>query len=194
MPSEPGGTRSYWISQELISRGHTVIMVTSIQTISRKKEIKVVDGIKVIYLKVPYDNSMGFYKRLWSFLIFIFRCSFVALKQKEVDLVIATSTPLTIGFPALLLRYTKGIQYLFEVRDLWPEVPIQMGGLRSPLLKKLSVDFERLIYKKAKHIVALSPGSTPSCSKLNLYAAPQWIAARSKGVPAKKSGISPGKN
>ncbi|MBT5530646.1 MAG: glycosyltransferase family 4 protein [Cytophagia bacterium] len=158
MPSEPGGTRSYWISQELISRGHTVIMVTSSQTISRKKEIKVVDGIKVIYLKVPYDNSMGFYKRLWSFLIFIFRCSFVALKQKEVDLVIATSTPLTIGFPALLLRYTKGIQYLFEVRDLWPEVPIQMGGLRSPLLKKLSVDFERLIYKKAKHIVALSPG------------------------------------
>jgi len=47
---------------------------------------------------------------------------------------------------------------LFEVRDLWPEVPIQMGGLKNPLLKKLAIAFEKRIYKKAKHIVALSPG------------------------------------
>lgn len=157
-PDEPGGTRSYWIAKELISRGHEVIMISSSQKIEKQQEIKIIDGIQVIYLKVPYDNSMGIIKRLWAFLRFMFRSTYVALKQKKIDLVIATSTPLTVGFPALVLYYLKKIPYLFEVRDLWPEVPIQMGALKNPFFKKCAIMFEHLIYKKAKHIVALSPG------------------------------------
>jgi glycosyltransferase involved in cell wall biosynthesis len=56
------------------------------------------------------------------------------------------------------LKYLKKTPYLFEVRDLWPEVPIQMGGLKNPFLKRIAVVFEKQIYKKAQHIVALSPG------------------------------------
>jgi len=157
-PAQPGGTRSYWIARELISHGHEVTMIAGNQNITQKKEVKMIDGIRVIYLKVPYSNNMGILQRFWSFVRFMFGSTQVALKQKDVDLVIATSTPLTIGFPALVLNYFKKTPYLFEVRDLWPEVPIQMGGLKNPLLKKLAIAFEERIYKKAKHIVALSPG------------------------------------
>lgn len=164
-PDEPGGTRSYWIARELISHGHQVTMISSSQSISQKKEIKIIDGIRVIYLKVPYDNTMGIYLRLLSFIRFMFQCTLQASIQKDIDFVIATSTPLTIGFPALVLRYLKKIPYLFEVRDLWPEVPIQMGGLKNPLLKKMAIAFEHLIYKKAKHIIALSPGMQEGVEK-----------------------------
>jgi len=157
-PQEPGGTRSYWISQELISRGHEIVMISSSQKIAQKKIEKIIDDIKVIYLKVPYDNKMSIFQRLISFIKFMFRSTREVLKQKDVDLVIATSTPLTIGFPALVVNWFKKTPYLFEVRDLWPEVPIQMGGLKNPVLKKLAITFEKRIYKKAKHIVALSPG------------------------------------
>lgn len=157
-PAEPGGTRSYWIAKELISRGHEVIMISSSQKIEKQLETKIINGIRVIYLKVPYDNSMGIIMRLWSFLKFMFRSTYAALKQKNIDLVIATSTPLTVGFPALVLYYLKNIPYLFEVRDLWPEVPIQMGALKNSFFRKCAIMFEHLIYKKAKHIVALSPG------------------------------------
>ncbi|MFW6046941.1 MAG: glycosyltransferase family 4 protein [Candidatus Woesearchaeota archaeon] len=157
-PSQPGGTRSYWIAQELISRGYDVTMIAGSENITQRKEVKLIDGIRVIYLKVPYSNKMGILQRFWSFVRFMLSSTIVALKQRDVDLVIGTSTPLTIGFPVLVLNYFKKIPYLFEVRDLWPEVPIQMGGLKNPLLKKLAIAFEKRIYKKAWHIVALSPG------------------------------------
>ncbi|GGH14848.1 glycosyltransferase WbuB [Mucilaginibacter phyllosphaerae] len=117
-----------------------------------------IEGIDVIYLKIPYDNKMGMLKRLIAFLKFMFRSTMLAFKEKNVDLVIATSTPLTIGFPALMLKRFKKLPYLFEVRDLWPEVPIQMGGIKNPLIIKMAVAFERAIYKHATHIIALSPG------------------------------------
>ncbi len=158
-PEEPGGTRSYWIARKLIEVGHKVTIITSENNLTgKKKEIKQIDGITVVYMSIPYSQSMGIMQRMKSFVDFMFRSTWCALKLKNIDLVIATSTPLTIGFPALILKFLKKIPYLFEVRDLWPEVPIQMGGLKNPLLKWMAKQFEKLIYKKSIHIVALSPG------------------------------------
>lgn len=157
-PNEPGGTRSYWVAQELIKNGHQVTMLTSSSKfIEPVKEITI-DGIKVIYIKEEYNQNMSVFQRLKAFLNFMFKSTQIALKMKDVDLVIATSTPLTIGFPALMLKWIKKIPYVFEVRDLWPEVPIQMGALKNPLIVKLAQFFEKTIYKNAKHVIALSPG------------------------------------
>src|SRR5690606_9260714 len=125
-PNEPGGTRSYWIARELVNRGHRVTIITSSSAISSKKNEVCVDGIDVIYLKVPYSQKMGIRRRIISFLRFMIRSTRLAFKVKGVDLIIATSTPLTVGIPALVLKWFKKIPYVFEVRDLWPEVPIQM--------------------------------------------------------------------
>ena len=157
-PVDPGGTRSYWISRELINQGHQVSMLTTSSSIDSKVQRVNVDGIDVIYLKVPYSQDMSIFKRLLSFLNFMFKSTYVALKEKNVDFLIATSTPLTIGFPALVVNKFRKIPYLFEVRDLWPEVPIQMGGINNKLLIRIALWFEKTIYKNAKHIVALSPG------------------------------------
>lgn len=166
--SEAGGTRSYWISQELIKHGHEVVMLTtSSKIVLRSQRIKI-DGLDVIYLKVPYSQSMGIFKRIMSFTDFMFKASLKALKEKDIDLVIATSTPLTIGFPALVIKKIKKTPFLFEVRDLWPEVPIQMGGLKNKILIKLALWFEKTIYENAKHIVALSPGMHDGVAKRNI--------------------------
>jgi glycosyltransferase involved in cell wall biosynthesis len=157
-PRERGGNRSYWIAQELIKNGYKVTMLTTSTDISSKIEKKTINGIDVIYLKTPYNQKMNFLDRLSSFLSFMFRATRVAIKMNKIDLVIATSTPLTIGFPALVLKKVKKTPYIFEVRDLWPEVPIQMGGLKNPYLIKFANWFEKYIYENACHIVALSPG------------------------------------
>lgn len=157
-PHEPGGTRSYWISQELIKNGHSVTMLTTSSQVKEKTKRITIDGINVIYLKIPYSQYMSIFKRLVSFLSFMIKSTMIAYKEKNIDLVISTSTPLTVGFPALVLKKLKKIPYLFEVRDLWPEVPIQMGGLRNKIAIKLALWFEKSIYINATHIVALSPG------------------------------------
>ena len=67
------------------------------------------------------------------------------------------STPLTTGLIARHAQKKYDLPYVFEVGDLWPEAPIQLGVLKNPLLKQLAYRLERSIYRHAQHIVALSP-------------------------------------
>ena len=75
--------------------------------------VKNVDGIKVIYVKSTYSNYMSIPRKLWSFANFIRLAIKKASKQKEVDMVFATSTPLTVGYIALRLKKKwGGLTYL----------------------------------------------------------------------------------
>lgn len=157
-PHEAGGTRSYWISKELVKRGHNVIMLTSTNKGDKKSFIKNVDGIKVIYVRNNYTNSMSKIQKIISFFSFIFKAIKESVKLKDIDVVFATSTPLTIGYIAMFLKKWKGWPYVFEVRDLWPEFPIQIGVIRNKFIIKYLKCLERRIYKYSEHVIALSPG------------------------------------
>lgn len=157
-PREPGATRIYFIVKRLIEDGHKVTVITQNKRAKIERELVEIDGIHIVYLKNAYSNEMSIPMRIKSFFNFMYKSSIEAFKHKDIDLVIATSTPLSVGLPALLLKWFKKTPFVFEVRDLWPEVPIQMGGIKNPLVKKIAVFFEKTIYKNAIHIVALSPG------------------------------------
>lgn len=157
-PSEPGGTRSYWISKELVKRGHHVTMITTANSFHAPGRENV-DGIDVVYLRNPaYSNYMSAIKKIWAFVAFIRNSIRAAAKERNVDIVFATSTPLTIGEVALCLKRRKKWKYVFEVRDLWPEFPIEIGAIKNKLAIKFLRKFEKRIYDKAEHVVALSPG------------------------------------
>lgn len=47
---------------------------------------------------------------------------------------------------------------VFEVRDLWPAVPIALSALNNKVLQVLARWLERWAYKNASAVVALSPG------------------------------------
>lgn len=159
-PDVAGGTRSYYIAKEMISKGHKVTMLTANRNGESSKLIsrEVVEGICVIRIRNRYDNSMGVARRILSFLNFMILSTFISLREKNVDLIFATSTPLTVGIPALINKAVRKIDYVFEVRDLWPEFPIQMGAIKSTLMISVLRYVERVIYKMAMLIIALSPG------------------------------------
>lgn len=158
-PSEPGGTRSYWISQELIRRGHQVTMITSTNDkLHPEAGRTVVDGIDVVYVKNSYSNYMSAPRKVWSFINFVRKAIQAAQKEANVDMVFATSTPLTVGYIAMRLKAKKGWPYVFEVRDLWPEFPIQIGAIRNKFAIWYLRRLERHIYERSEHVVALSPG------------------------------------
>lgn len=157
IPQGSGCTRSYWIAEQLIRRGHQVTMITAARG-QKNARSEMVDGIHVVYVKNKYSNYMSPWRKVLSFLNFVRLATQAAMKEKEVDMVYATSTPLTVGAIALILRRVRGWRYVFEVRDLWPEFPIQIGAVRNPVLIKMLRWLERRIYQKAEHIVALSPG------------------------------------
>lgn len=148
-----GGTRSYEFSKYLVNKGHNVTMVTG-----NKVDNKIVDGIQVISTKTKYKQQFSFFRRILSFIHFMIKSAFIGLKQKSPDIIFATSTPLTIGFPALVVSKLKKKKFVFEVRDVWPDVPIELGVINSTILKKILYFFEKLIYNNASHIIVLSDG------------------------------------
>ncbi|MDN5216373.1 glycosyltransferase family 4 protein [Fulvivirgaceae bacterium BMA12] len=155
-PEEGGAIRSYYLAQGLAEHGYEVEMVTSHN--KAKYEKKNIDGLIVHYLPVSYDNAFGFLKRIVAFIKF-YRLAYKKIKSiPKADVIYATSTPLTVGLLALRLKRRLKIPYYFEVRDLWPEAPIQMGVIKNWFLKNWLVRLEKRIYQGADKIIALSPG------------------------------------
>ncbi len=166
-PEGATGTRSYEMARCLISRGHEVTMVCGAYGVAdtglkgepvRGVRRGVVDGIKVVEFCLPYSNRDGFLKRTWTFLAFSMRSLRVALSTKY-DLLFATSTPLTAGIPGICMRLLRRRKpFVFEVRDLWPELPREMGVITNPVILKAMDLLEWLSYRAANGCVGLSPG------------------------------------
>lgn len=158
-PAMSGGTRSYELARRLAARGHEVHMVTAWRRQSDHEGWFQTDedGIRVHWLPVHYSNHMDYRERMAAFLRFAW-CAATYAARLPADLVFATSTPLTIALPALYARRRLRVPMVFEVRDLWPELPIAVGALRNPLLRHAARRLEHLAYHKAAHVIALSAG------------------------------------
>lgn len=153
--AEGGSSRSYYLAKALVEKGIGVELITCHNHV--QYETSTVDGIKVHYLPIYYDNAQGFLGRGKSFLNFVIQATKLALTLPNLTICYAVSTPLTTGIIALYLKYKRQIPYYFEVGDLWPLAPIQMGAISNPLLKKSLFALERKIYQQAEKIIALSP-------------------------------------
>lgn len=153
-PQSGGAIRSYYLAKALVERGVETVVITGGNERASKQES--VEGITVHYLPVPYDNRFGFRKRVWSFLQFVRRAIRAARQYRDADLCYAISTPLTTGLAAMMIKSKYGMPYIFEVGDLWPDAPVQMGFVRNALIKNLLYRMEQSIYDGAESIVALS--------------------------------------
>lgn len=155
-PDEGGASRSYYLAKGMIEAGIEVEVITSHS--KNYYDYKIIEGIKVHYLPVPYRQEYGFLKRIWAFSSFSDQAKKLIPKLPRPDFLYITSTPLTTGWIGLWAKRKLAIPFIFEVRDLWPEAPIQVGVIRNPILKKVLYGLEARIYRHALKIVALSPG------------------------------------
>ncbi|MBW1673988.1 MAG: glycosyltransferase family 4 protein [Deltaproteobacteria bacterium] len=160
-PQMFGSTRSYEMARRLVRAGHEVHIVTSYRDQSNRIEEKlfhtVESGINVHWIKNRYSNKMSFEERVRSFLRFALYSALEA-SGLEGDVVLATSTPLTIALPGVYTSRRNKIPMVFEVRDLWPASPIAIGALKNPFLIIAAKWLERFAYKNASRIVTLAPG------------------------------------
>jgi glycosyltransferase involved in cell wall biosynthesis len=178
-----GGTRSYEFARYLVKQGHEVTMVTAAGQDSQPQSGLVhrrqVEGIEVVEIRAGYSDyvsgtAKGYLSRIISFLKFAFASSWAVTRLARPDIIFSTSPPLTIGISAVVASKYHKAPLIFEVRDLWPEAPIQMGALRNPILVRLARWLERTIYRNSSHVVALSPGMRDGVLKAGV--APEAIS------------------
>jgi glycosyltransferase involved in cell wall biosynthesis len=191
----PGGTRSYELARRLVANGHRVDVLTTDRARHRRGlgwRRTDDDGIAVHWLGVPYSNHMPYGRRMVAFAEFAAAAT-VRAARLDADVVLATSTPLTVAVPGVLAARLRRTPFVFEVRDLWPEIPIDMGALRGPLARRAAWALARFAYRNADEIVALSPGMAdgvravhpaarttvvPNASDLALFAGREVAARR----------------
>jgi glycosyltransferase involved in cell wall biosynthesis len=158
-PAMAGGTRSFEVGRRLATAGHEVHMITSWRESTRHNGwfTSVEAGMKVHWLPVAYSNHMSYPARIRAFIRFASGAAYKAASLKA-DLIFATSTPLTIALPAVYAARRQRIPMVFEVRDLWPELPIAIGALRNPFVCSAARRLERWAYRNSEAVIALSPG------------------------------------
>ncbi|MEY4307903.1 MAG: hypothetical protein RL422_106 [Bacteroidota bacterium] len=154
-----GSTRSHEMAKRLVLLGYDVEIITSTRNnkFEHSNFISIENGVKINWINVNYSNNMGAIERIVAFIKFAFLAYFKAINLKG-DLIFASSTPLTVSLPGIFAARYSGIPFYFEVRDLWPEIPIAMGYLRNPILRSLAKKLEKFSYRNSKGIIALSEG------------------------------------
>ena len=152
-----GGTRSYEFARRFAAGGHAVRMVTA------GGGARTVDGVEVKGVRGAYADYMSatavsYPRRMLAFARFALAATAEALRGPRPDVIYATSPPLTMALPGLAAALRWRAPLVFEVRDLWPEAPIQMGALRRPALQRVARALERLVYRRSDRVIVLSPG------------------------------------
>ena len=164
-PAGSTATRSFAFARALAARGHRVTLATGryqgaetgLSGPFRKgrREGRVA-GFQVLEWDIPYANAMGIAARSAAFLRYAAKAARLAWREKP-DLVIASSTPLTVALPALCAKALRGIPFIFEIRDPWPELPRAMGVLPAPIAPIMEI-LANLACRRAAAVVALSEG------------------------------------
>jgi glycosyltransferase involved in cell wall biosynthesis len=170
-PTQAGITRHYTLAAELIKRGHDVMVIaSSFDHVTRQEtrlgpgedaRLELMGKVPFMWLRTPAyrGNTLA---RMKNMMVFAQRVLQLVPRQHPPapDVVIGSSPHLFGALAAERLARRYGVPFVLEVRDLWPQSLIDLGGVPAhhPLVVALG-HIERYLYREATRILALLPGA-----------------------------------
>lgn len=167
--NQSGGQRHFHNVNALVEAGYRVTVITCFVDYIKREVPKEYEGKKVV--KEEVNENLTVYKtyaypgygkdvlsRLRNMCSYSYNAYNVAFKIKDIDLIIASSPPLPLGLSAYCLSCIKNKRFIFEVRDLWPDTPVQMKTLNNKYLIYIAKIIEKLSYSKSCAIIGLTQG------------------------------------
>ena len=144
-----------------LSKDHRVTLIAT-NTADRSSRISrnfewLPQGVQMKTVNAPYSNEMGMLRRAIAYAKYGIGALNAGIRGSSLDLIIGSSPPLSAALIASLVARWHNIPWIFEVRDLWPDFPIQMGAVPSDTMQRVLYGVERYLYRSADHVVALSP-------------------------------------
>lgn len=160
--------RPYYMAREWKSMGRNVTILGADFSHLRKKnpvvqedfQEEIIDGITYVWVKTPEykGNGVGRIKNISTFM-WKLRCNYKKIADKyKPDAVIASSTyPLDI-YPAHRIAKRCNAKLCFEIHDLWPLSPMEIGGFseKNPAIIVLQ-RAEDFAFKNSDVIVSILP-------------------------------------
>jgi glycosyltransferase involved in cell wall biosynthesis len=168
-PYMPGGTRHYDLSQELIKKDYEVTIFSSGFSHDKKDYLKLFKEkqyitedygkLKFVWLKTTSYKKSN-YKRTINMISYLTKILKVVRSFPKPDIIIGSSVhPLAVVAAWWLSKKYKA-KFIFEVRDLWPQTPIDMKIINAnSITAKLLYGWEKFMYQKANKIIILLPNA-----------------------------------
>jgi glycosyltransferase involved in cell wall biosynthesis len=110
-------------------------------------------GIEVYH--IPLKKYKSTLKRIFSFVYWHIASFMLALTIKKINFVLSPSPPLSIGFISLLIAKLKGAKAVYNVQEIYPDLLINQGSLKSQILINLLKKFERFIYNYSAAVTTI---------------------------------------
>ena len=171
-PPEAGATqtRAFENVRYLKSKGHDVTVLCEIPNHpagivfkgyrGRLYKREIIDGIRVLYIRVFTSQKKNFLTRMAFYLSFMVGASMAGmlLLRQKFDLIYATSPPLPAAGAGLWISFYKKNPFFFEVRDLWPDSAIELGELKNSLVIIMAKKLEQMCYERATKVIVVTNG------------------------------------
>ena len=166
-PDQPM-TGAYYIAKALAQRGHEVTFFASSFNYYRHKEIRLkgwqlsrteqFEGVTFFWIRTFPHTSRLWSRALNMFSYFLMTISLALLRNQRPDVVIGTCPHLLAVLAAYTVSRMKQSQFVFEVRDLWPQTFVDHGMMsESNVIVVLLRWLEKFLYKKASLIITVLP-------------------------------------
>ena len=105
----------------------------------------------------PLPNRKA-HERIRSYASFFLSSALRGLALTKPDVVIGTSPQLLVALSGWWFARRKGVPFVFEVRDLWPESLAAVGaGGEDTLLHRTLGAIAGFLYRRADRIVVVTP-------------------------------------
>jgi len=158
--------RPYYLAKEWIKSGHQVLIVGStfshLRKIQPKRGKQNIDGIEYFWISGNKykGNGIGRVISMFSFVLKLFLNYKSLIKNNKPDVVIASSTYPIDNVAARFYAKKTGAKYIYEVHDLWPSSPIELGGMSKdhPFIRIMQWA-EDFAYKNCDAVVSMLPNA-----------------------------------
>jgi colanic acid biosynthesis glycosyl transferase WcaI len=111
------------------------------------------NGINVIHVpQIKFKNTI---LRLVGFVYWHILSSLLILAQKNIDIILSPSPPLTIGFLNIVLAKIKNAKVIYNIQEVYPDLLIDDHSLTNPLGIGFLRVMERFIYNKSDSVTTI---------------------------------------
>lgn len=176
-------------AKELMRHGYDVDVVTGFPNYPGGKlydgyrvrafQREEINGIHVLRVPLyPSHDGSGF-RRVLNYVSFALSASLAVLVVRRPDVAYVYHPPATVGFPAVVLKLFKGVPYVYDIQDLWPDTLAATGMLNNESALRLVGALMDRVYKGAERIVVLSDGfrkvlSQRAVAERRIEVIPNW--------------------
>ena len=138
-------------------QGNKVIVIAS--SVNKKNGSMKLRSEEIVYAPAISMKKKTALMRILNNLSFGISSVYAASKVGKIDIVISTSPPPLISIFGWIIAKFKRAKLVYDVRDIWPDVAIEMGSFSSKsFYSKIFSLIANFMYKHADWITTVSSG------------------------------------